>query len=288
MASRRTTKAANDGFANPLDDPNGANAAIASAIASSAATPEIDLPADGIVGLPGGLVTTTGKVVREAEVQELTGAHEEALAKARASGTPARTMTALLDSGVVSVGDEPASRSLLSRLLVGDRDALVLGICEATYGKEIELPTITCPHCGEELDVTLTTEDIPVVRLEDPAGDARFIVELRKGRKAHVRLAVGADQEALLENPKLSVAEMNTLLLSRVLLSIEEANGDQTPVAGHIDTARNLSIPDRSKILRELAERQPGPKFDQVKFTHDSCQKEVTLPLGVGDLFRDF
>lgn len=288
MAPRRTTKAANDGFANPLDDPNGANAAIASAMASSAATPEIDLPADGIVDLPGGLVTATGKVVREAEVQELTGAHEEALAKARASGNPARTMTALLDSGVVSIGDEPASRAVMSRLLVGDRDALVLGIRVATYGDEIELPTITCPHCGEELDVKLTTEDIPVVKLDDPAADVRFTVDLRKGRKAHVRLAVGADQEALLENPKLSVAEMNTLLLSRVVLAIEDSNGDQLPVAGHIEASRGLSIPDRSKILRALADKQPGPKFDQVKFMHDSCQKEVTLPLGVGDLFRDF
>ena len=59
-------------------------------------------------------------------------------------------------------------------------------------------------------------------------------------------------------------------------------------MAGHGSVTLNLSIPDRRAIIKALADKQPGPRLNEVKFTHQACGNEVTLLIGIGDLFLDF
>src|ERR1700730_8114610 len=59
-----------------------------------------DLP-DTFVKLPAGLIVD-GKLINEAEVQELTGEHEEKLAKIRLSSNPAKYLNTLLQCGTVA------------------------------------------------------------------------------------------------------------------------------------------------------------------------------------------
>lgn len=274
------------GYQSALENPAAASAYFQAATAEEIPHPEIDVPPEGVVNLPGGLVVN-GQVVREVEVQELTGAHEEALARAKLSNNPARFVSTLLQCGVVSLGGHEATRELLLQLLVGDRDALLLGIRRATYGDEIELEDSNCPFCGEGFGLTITLDDIPTVELADPHMDAVFTIDLRRDRKARVRLAVGADQEAVMANPDLSMAERNTVLLSRCVVTLTGADGSERSVTAQPSLVRDgLSIPDRSKILEELRKRQPGPRLEQITFTHEICGREVPLPLEVGTLFR--
>jgi hypothetical protein len=279
-----------DNFQNPLDNPGAANEAIKAALDSAGPEwPSPDPLESDLVTLPGGLVLEDDVVITTARVKELTGTDEEAIARAAISGNPFHFLNVLLESGVVQVGDQPAkkTKSLLKKLLVGDRDALIMGIRRVTYGDEIEQEEWTCPECDTESDLSIPLADVPVKKLDTPS-DAIFEVEMRKGRVATVALATGGDQLAVFENPKLNIKERDSLLLARALISIKEANGVVNGTAGFANgTVAAMNMADRNKILKELAQRQPGPQFNDVKFVHDSCNKEVTVAVGIGEMFPD-
>ena len=263
-----------------------ANADIQSILSASgpvAPAPVIQSPPDTYVRLPGGLVVGDS-VVTNAEVQELTGEHEEALAKAH--GNAVRFVRTLLNCGVVNIGDDRASQSTLKDLSIGDREALILGIRRATFGSDVTLNHWMCPNCGELLDVTVSLDDIPVKRLDEP-DRTEYEVPLRKGGKATVRVPNGHDQEFVLENDGLTLSEQNTLLLSRAVIRLEDADGNVTLVQGRPGKVKPLGIADRNTLLKWCNQIQPGPQYDEVKFKHEECGKEVSVPLSVAELFRD-
>ena len=283
-----------------LENPAGANEAIASLLADAGSTakPEVPHPPSDMVELPGGLVYH-GEVIRTVRVQELRGTHEEALARALqpvAGGVEvnwATFLTVLLECGVVQFGDlDPGlTRELLKDVMLGDRDALILAIRSATYDDELDVKGWQCPHpeCRGTADLKFSlSKDIEIITMEDPRTESTFEVGLRKGRKATVRLATGRDLAAMYEQSGLTGAQRESIQLSRCLQKITEADGRESRVQGRAaGVAMELSIPDRKAIIRELEKRQPGPRYNGIKFTHQDCQKEVALAVGLGDLFPD-
>src|ERR1700722_14037906 len=141
-----------DDFQSADLNPQAANAAVAAAQESiQSEFPQPVPPTSDLVELPGGLDNGTD-VIRTVRFKELTGADEEALARASVSLYPFHFVNTLIECGVVNLGDEPKSRNkeLLKQILVGDRDAIILGIRRATYGDEIELTNWVCPNCKAE------------------------------------------------------------------------------------------------------------------------------------------
>lgn len=266
--------------ASQIEQAQAAQAAAAALISSTtvAQAPtaaDIVVP-DTTVVLPGGLLVGE-ELLTIAEVRELTGEDEEALAKS--GGNLYKFLATILERGVVKVGDKAASPTVLRNLLIGDRDALLLGVRRATFGNDVEVPEYSCPSCGELVgDISISLTDIPVKTLDDPLVRS-FEVPLRKG-VAVVNLPNGGDQQALFQNEKLTAAEQNTLLLSRV---VESVNGKKIVT---LKEARDLGVVDRKSILDALAKKQPGPQYDEVKFDHEACGEEVTVALTVMDLFR--
>ena len=104
------------------------------ALDSASPEPDPEIPPNDLVDLPGGIIRAD--VIRTAVVRELTGKDEEALARASQSLNPFHFVNTLLECGVVRFGqeDESETRQLLKEALIGDRDALILGIRRATYG----------------------------------------------------------------------------------------------------------------------------------------------------------
>lgn len=250
--------------------------AAVSSILDPGAAPQIGPPPPGEVRLPGGLVTPEG-VYTTAQVRELTGQDEEALAKAGTNVV--RYNTALLRA-VDSIGGKKPSADVLKSLLVGDREALILGIRIATFGKDVVYENVLCA-CGENLDVTLDLDTLDMIVLDDRE-KREFEVPLRKG-VAEVRLTTVADSDLAMElaSKDATGAEQNTLILSRCVLNI---NGE--PVKGSKEKVKNLSVSDRQTILKFLAEKQPGPRYDEVKSKHEECGNEIPLYLAVDNLFR--
>jgi hypothetical protein len=280
----------NEGFVNPAEDPS-VLGKITEALTESVKQPDAEMPPDTMVQLPGGLSHGT-QIIRQVEVRELTGEHEESLARAARAqpNSVVHFINTLLECGTVRFGTEdPAKTSgYLKDALVGDRDAIVLGIRRATYGDEIEIEGWRCPECDNASDLTIPLSDIPVRDLAHPGKSAVFDVALRRGRTAEARLANGADQAAVFTPKDLSGAERDTILLSRCLIAVRDKDGTRHVMGGQAGgLARRLSLPDRHAVLRQLTERQPGPKFGELRFTHQDCGKEVELVLGLADLFRD-
>lgn len=269
--------------ASAIDNPQALNDITQKVLSSLAPAPEIGPVPDTYVQLPAGLVTPGG-VVREAEVQELTGEHEEALAKSRASGNPAKFVNVLLASGVVRIGDQKVTAKTLSSLIQGDLDALLLGIRRATFGSEFEVFEIPCPSCGEANDLKLDLANIPVKELEDPSV-REFDVPLRKGRFARIQFPTGEVQNEIFKK-QMSVPEMNSITLAECVLGFIEEDGTFTPSRGLRDV-KNLGIADRRTLQDYIYENQPGPRYDQVTAACHACESEVPVPLNVGILFRE-
>lgn len=242
------------------------------------AAPVIEPPGENEVRLPGGLVLPDGTVRKDARVRELNGEDEEALAKA--SGNLLRFTRTLLGA-VEEVGGETATKEIIRDLLVGDREALVLGIRRATFGNDVTFEQFRCPGCGDSLDITVDLATLDTKELEDPS-KREFEVALRSG-VAIVRLATGADQEAVMDMGNATGAEENTLLLSRCVISIDgkKVNNAREPV-------KQLGLADRKTLLTFLSETQPGPRYDEVKSTHEECETTFPIYLAVDDLFRGF
>lgn len=272
---------------NPMDDPHKANAELAKLLAETQSDiPEITLPPADLANLPGGLVKGN-KVIKTATVRELTGEHEEALSRASQSMNPFHFLDTLLKCGVKQIGDLPEEKTetLLKDMLIGDREYLILEIRRATYGDEIEVENWVCPKCNGETTLKITLDEIPVKVVDDIESDLLFDVKLRKGRQAHVRLANGHDQTAMFENAKHTQAERDSILLSKTIQHVTDENGRETSAVVYPAMARQMSIPDRRSILNELAKRQPGPRYNEVRFTHNDCGEDVELVIGIGDLF---
>lgn len=275
-----------------LANPEAAQATLDAAQKAMAASPlpVADFPPVDVVTLPGGL-THKGKLIKQVVVRELTGEHEEALARAIQHPNQYHFVDTLLRSGVDRVGDlgPEESQEALAGMLTGDRDEILLGIRSATYGETVEVLGWICPECSSKVDKIAfsLTDDVTRKTLRSPADESAFEVSLRRGASARVRLATGAVQVAVFEDPDLNAPQRNDILLAKCVETYTDIYGEAHLIAGFPSMVRKMSSPDRQKILRELTERQPGPRYNDVRFDHEGCGKEVSLALGITDLFRD-
>lgn len=232
-------------------------------------------PSDSEVKLPGGFIKGS-ELITTAEVKELNGADEEAISKAGSTG---KSLQVLLQRGLLKLGSYDATKDDFDTLLAGDRDAILIGVRCVTFGENLDL-AIRCPNCGEEQSCTVNLiDDVPVKKLDDPIADRQWEVETKLGT-AVVALPNGIVQRKLMENIDKTSAEINTLLLSGCIVSI---NGIPSIGAG---TALALGMADRNKVLDSIIDRNPGPRLGEVKKACKACGEDISLPLSLVDLFR--
>jgi len=96
-----------------------------------------------------------------AVVRELNGYDEEALSSHDNKSTVyAEYMSFLLRRAVVSVGSMVIKDNLhiIDELIIGDRDALFLGVIKATYGNTREYQVV-CDSCNETNDVFVGVDE---------------------------------------------------------------------------------------------------------------------------------
>lgn len=259
-----------------LSDPS----SLAQAVKQFAAEPVVEIttqaPSDTEVALPGGFINREGALVKYAEVRELNGADEEAIAR---SGSTGRALNTMLQRGLVSLGMESTSKEDLDTLLSGDRDAILIGVRKATFGKSIEFSG-ACPSCSAEQSIVLDLDkDIPVKNLEDPVEDRLWEYQSKLGTVI-VGLPTGLTQRRLLENADKTAAELNTILLSGCIASI-----GGSPSMGATSVLK-LSWKDREILVQQILERNPGPRLGEVKKACEACGEDIPMPLTLAALFR--
>jgi hypothetical protein len=235
---------------------------------------DIQLPPDTAVNLPGGLLDPLDGLTTTAEIRELNGADEEAIAKTADMG---KGLLTILERATVKIGDKKATKEDLDSLLAGDREMILLAIRKATFGSVIKLGPGACPHCEEEqiFEINLT-KDVKVKELEN--NERSFTLDCKVG-KVQVNLPDGGTQKEIVNSSNKTSAELDTILLKSCIASI---NG--IPVMS-VQQVRDLSINDRRKILNAISDRNPGPQLSEVKKNCQACGQEVPLPLTLADLF---
>ena len=235
---------------------------------------DVQLPPDTTVELPGGLLDPEFGAITSAEVRELNGADEEAIAKTTDMG---KGLLAILERAVVKIGDNKPSRSDLDSLLAGDREMLLLAIRKVTFGSKIKLGPGACPHCGEDqiFDIDLD-KDVEIKKIEND--ERTFTLDCKVG-KVTVSLPDGGTQKELVNSNNKTAAELDTILLKSCISTI---NG--LPIMS-VQQVRELGINDRREILNAISERNPGPQLSEIKKNCKSCNEEVPLPLTLADLF---
>ncbi|CAB4123854.1 hypothetical protein UFOVP45_40 [uncultured Caudovirales phage] len=237
---------------------------------------EITPPSDTLVYLPGGYVTDAGEVIKTAEVRELTGKDEEAIAKNPAVG---RAILTILNRAVVSIGNVRATEEVMDSLLAGDRDALLIGIYKATFGSTAEIESY-CGDCAEMKTVEVDVDkDIVTKALVDPLESRRFTVK-GKNHEFVVGLPTGSLQKNILTNPDKSGPELTTMLLES---TVQEIDGQ--PVFSKVQI-QSLGVADRRIIGAELNKRSFGPQLENITVSCPDCNGEVEVPINFGTLFR--
>lgn len=245
------------------------------------AEPEVEIateaPPSPEVILPGGFIEADGSVVKTAEVRELNGEDEEIIAKASSAS---KALSLILTRGVIGIGDREVTKDDFDKLLMGDREMLLLAIRRVTFGNELSL-SITCNSCnnGQEVKIDLT-KDVPVRELEDSVEDRSWDITLRNGDVVNVSLPNGKTQKKVLDAPdEVTGAELNTILLNGCINSV---NG--SPAKPNV--AQKLGLVDREKITREIFDKTPGPRLGEVSKVCEACGNRILLPLNLASLFR--
>jgi hypothetical protein len=237
---------------------------------------EVIPPPSGNVDLLAGIYDSfNGEHISTAEIRELNGIDEEALSKINDYG---RGLLEILKRGVVKIGEKNASSEVLDELLAGDREYLLLKIRIATLGKEISLDG-PCPTCEEKQTYLVDLEeDVKVLKLEDPS-ETSINIACKIG-EVTVDLPDGKTQKKLALATNKTVAELDSILLEECVSLINGA-----PVLNP-KQVKQLGMQDRRTILKELADKNPGPDLSSIVKNCVACGSEVPIPLTLADLFR--
>lgn len=284
------TNPTDEGFVNPADlGADVSNQQIANILSLTEDGPaELPIPSipdqpETFLTLPAGLLLPDGTLIKDVEVQELKGEHEEKITRIRQSGDAYKFFQSVLECGVTKIGSLDATPELLKDLLVGDREYLMLGIRNATFGPTVELGNSVCFDCGEHFVMAVELSDIPVRPLGDEG--RKFEFTLRKGSKAEVTLPNGHNQAQYLSDGDLTEAERTTALLQQCVEMLVTVDGEKHPIKAFPQLVReNLGIADRKALVQEINERQPGPLYNEVVHTH-TCGHETEVEVGLGAMF---
>lgn len=234
--------------------------------------------------LPGGYWDPSGCLHREFELSALTGREEELLVRGGRTQSAA-VVTEVLSRCVLRLGEiSPVPPDVTRRLLVGDRQYLLLQLRRATFGDLVHAELI-CPwsDCGTQVSVDFPIADVPVE--EPPCRAALHTMTLSAaavtagadlGGDGEVcfRLPDGSDQEELSDLLAHNEAEALTELLCRCVQRLGPYRPPQREQVSALSALARVEIEERM--------RQVAPKVEQsMAATCVGCGRTFVAPFDV-------
>src|SRR6185503_2224206 len=218
---------------------------------------------DGVCDLPGGLVLGDGRRLGRAELRSLTGREEEWLTQ-HAGMPSAHLATKLLSACFVRLEDVPVNSEMIDKLLVGDRDYLILQLRRMTLGDRFAA-VFSCPACKRAMDVEFLAQDISIEpRLQNVTAYTWASEDAQ--RVVRYRLPNGADQEAVAD---LSAGEAVEALLARCVID---------------DGGTPLGVEERVAVIAEMD--RLAPQIDlELELNCPECGHSFTTPFDCTSFF---
>jgi T4 bacteriophage base plate protein len=218
---------------------------------------------ENTVSLPGGLMLQQDQLLNTACLRPLSGREEEWLARHRNSPGAVR-VSWLLNSCLLMLGDRQVSRDIVQRLLVADRDYLVLQLRRLTFGDQVQA-VVPCQKCRQKMDIDFHLNDVPVEYR--PQRVSAYTLEL-SDRVIRFRLPSGGDQEAVLEARSDDMADE---LLNRCVLD----NGGEP-----------LSAEEKETVAAEMEQLAPQVELE-LDLSCPECHEHFLLPFDTTAFFLD-
>ena len=206
--------------------------------------------------MPGGLVLDDGRRLGRAELRPLTGREEEWLTQ-HAGTASAHLATKLLSACFVRLEDVPVNSDIITRLLAGDRDYLILQLRRLTLGDRFAAG-FSCPACKRAMDVEFLAQDIAIEPRPQNAAVYTWASDDAQ-RVVRYRLPNGADQEAVAD---LSTGDAVEALLARCVID---------------DGGTPLSVEERAAVIAEMDAH--APQIDlELELNCPECGHSFTTP----------
>jgi hypothetical protein len=203
------------------------------------------------VTLPGGLARD-GAWRRTVWLRPWTGRDELFLHEEARGLPPAARATALLARCVwLNGGGEAAGPAFARALTAGDREALLLHLRRITLGDALAC-VLSCPRCGEKLDLELSVSGLLLPPYPDAA--AEYAARVGRGRGAcdvRFRLPNGGDLEHAAARAATDPGGAAREVLARCVRSVHDARG--RPVDG-LPPVVEAELPGRMAALDPQAE----------------------------------
>lgn len=215
------------------------------------------------------------------EVRPMT-AREEDILTSRALLKKGTVITELIKSCLTDKSINPVD------LLVGDRNALMVGIRVTGYGAEYEAE-VECNECQTRATQQFNLTSLPIKPLElEPLapGMNLFRFDLQKSRAVvHFRFLTGRDEEEILatqdRQKKLLGSSIESTVTTNLLYNIVSVNGveDRAKIASFV---RMLPALDSLALREHIKKHEPGIVMKQ-ETVCPSCghTDEVNMPMGV-------
>jgi hypothetical protein len=238
--------------------------------------------------LPGGYVDGDCELLREVELAPLSGRDEELIAAQQPMANPA-LLTVLLSRCVLRLGPvRPVSEDLARRLLVADRQFLLLKLRQMTFGDHVQA-AVQCPWeaCRKKVDIDFSLHDIPVresaekgpLYTKELSPESVFSIEHgEQYREVVFRLPNGEDQEAISHRVEENEAKALALLLARCICRLGPL---QDPGPEVIDRLSSLA---RAEIERQMEVAAPHVDFTLAARCPE-CDREFTVPFDLQEFF---
>jgi len=239
--------------------------------------------------LPGGYVDGDGTVHRETELIPLSGKEEELLAKNILNGESASLVSVILSRRVQRIGAiKPVSEDLAGKLLVADRQYLLLKLRELTFGSQVQA-TVVCPwpDCRSKIDIDFSLEEVPIKASEDKGPLYSLTLSKKAALKSNngellrdviFRLPTGNDQKMLAP----LVYENEALALTRLLEHCVQKIGDiEHPEP---DVIERLSPKARMEIEKHMEAVAPKVELT-VETDCPECEREIKIPFELQQFF---
>ena len=208
--------------------------------------------AEATVSLLGGLLLDDGTRVDRVGLRRVSGREEDWLAR-HPNASNAEAISELLSACIEQEPVAMPARLLTRRMLVGDRDFLMVQLRALTLGTDV-VAIYSCPACEQKMDVLLDLTEVPAEAA--PQDDLVKEIALGDGRRVRFRLPNGADQEAV---AGLRLEEAVDALITRCLVDDDGASLDEDARLLISDAMERLS--PKVEIELELTCPECGHSF---------------------------
>jgi hypothetical protein len=237
--------------------------------------------------LPGGYVDADGGLLREVELAPLSGREEE-LIGAKQPIMDRTLLTLLLSRCLLRLGPvKPVSEDIVRRLLVVDRQFLLLRLRQMTFGDRVQA-TVQCPWegCRRKADIDFSLQDVPVRESEEKgpvftrelSPEAAFNCGGEPFRDVEFRLPNGEDQEAISGMVEEDETEALTRLLARCIRRVGPLR-DPAP-----EFINRLSQVTCGEILRHMETAAPHVDLTLAARCPE-CGREFAVPFDLQAFF---